>query len=47
MFDFVKMEEDILKQWNDMDIFKLVQDSTKGRPVYTFLEGPPTAISMS
>jgi len=47
MFDFVQMEQDILQKWKDLDLFKLIQESTKGRPMYTFLEGPPTAKKLS
>ena len=32
MFDFVKMEQDILQKWKDLDLFRLIQESTKGHP---------------
>ncbi len=43
MLNFPKLEEDILRYWQENEIFKktLAKDSPKGS--FTFYEGPPTA----
>ena len=42
--DFVKMEEDLLKQWYDKGIVKkYLNKNTKAKKKFTFLDGPITA----
>src|SRR3989344_4054913 len=41
--DFPRMEEDILKFWEDNKIFEKSLEKTKGKEKYVFFEGPPTA----
>ena len=36
-------EPDILKKWEEMDIYKVVQEKTKGRPQFILHDGPPYA----
>lgn len=36
-------EPQILKFWNDIDIYRLVQEKTKGRPKFILHDGPPYA----
>ncbi|CAM3601384.1 isoleucine--tRNA ligase [Deinococcus frigens] len=40
---FPALEEATLKWWNDKKIFERSLEGTRGGPVYTFYEGPPTA----
>ena len=42
-FSHPKLEEELVKFWNDNDIFHKVLKSREGRPEYIFFEGPPTA----
>ena len=42
-FSHPRLEEDIIKYWNDNDIFAKVQKLREGCPEYIFYEGPPTA----
>ena len=41
--DFVPREEEVLRFWEENDIFKKTVKKNEGRPVYTFFDGPPTA----
>jgi len=41
--DFVKLEEEILKFWEDNKIFEKSLNQTKGGAPYTFYDGPPFA----
>ncbi|MFX3622626.1 MAG: isoleucine--tRNA ligase [Ectobacillus sp.] len=38
-----KREPDIQKKWADIDIYKKVQERTKGRPLFVLHDGPPYA----
>ncbi|MDA1475624.1 isoleucine--tRNA ligase [Bacillus changyiensis] len=38
-----KREPEIQQKWEDMDIYRLVQERTKGRPMYVLHDGPPYA----
>ena len=38
-----KREPDMQKQWEEMDIYKKVQERTKGRPMFVLHDGPPYA----
>ncbi|WP_019242384.1 MULTISPECIES: isoleucine--tRNA ligase [Bacillus] len=38
-----KREPDMQKTWEEMDIYKKVQDRTKGRPMFVLHDGPPYA----
>jgi isoleucyl-tRNA synthetase len=41
--NFVSMEEDILKFWEQNDIFKKSEEQSKDREKFTLFDGPPTA----
>ncbi|MCR5256317.1 MAG: isoleucine--tRNA ligase, partial [Acetatifactor sp.] len=41
--NFVDREKEVLKFWNENDIFEKSMDSRKEGPTYTFYDGPPTA----
>ncbi len=41
-FKYPKLENDILKFWDENDIFSKSMEIRKGSDVYTFYEGPPT-----
>ena len=41
--DFPRLEEEVLKFWKDRRIFQRSLEARKGRPQFTFYEGPPTA----
>ncbi len=41
--DFVEREQEVLKFWNDNEIFKKSNENRAGCPKYTWYEGPPTA----
>ncbi len=41
--EFVEREDEILKQWEENQIFQKTLDARKGAPEFTFYEGPPTA----
>ena len=41
--DFVGREKEVLKFWQDNDVFKQSMKIREGSPVYTFYDGPPTA----
>ena len=38
-----KREPDMQKAWEEMDIYKKVQNRTKGRPMFVLHDGPPYA----
>lgn len=38
-----KREPELQKKWEEMDIYKLVQERTKGRPLFVLHDGPPYA----
>jgi isoleucyl-tRNA synthetase len=38
-----KREPEIQKKWDEMDIYKKVQERTKGRPLFILHDGPPYA----
>ncbi|KAF7458752.1 isoleucyl-tRNA synthetase family protein [Cryptosporidium felis] len=44
--DFAKLEEEILEYWRKIDILKLILDKTRGRPNYSFYDGPPFATGL-
>ncbi|MBC7081640.1 MAG: isoleucine--tRNA ligase [Thermoplasmatales archaeon] len=44
--NYPKMEEEILKYWNEHEIFKKSIEKRKGEKKFVFLEGPPTANGM-
>ncbi|MBO5199100.1 MAG: isoleucine--tRNA ligase [Lachnospiraceae bacterium] len=41
--NFVEREKQVLKFWNENEIFKKSMDTRKEGPTYTFYDGPPTA----
>ena len=41
--NFVEREEQVLKFWNDNDIFEKSIELRKNSPEFTFYDGPPTA----
>ena len=41
--NFVPREEEILKFWQDNEIFKKSVKESEGKPEFTFFDGPPTA----
>ena len=41
--NFVDREQEVLKFWNENDIFKKSMEEREGHPNYTFYDGPPTA----
>ncbi len=43
MPDFVRMEEDILKYWQEKNCFEALRDKNKDNPTYVFVDGPITA----
>ena len=40
---FIDIELDLLKKWEEIDLYNKIQEQTKDYPPYVFLEGPPTA----
>jgi len=42
-FSHPKLEQDLIKSWNENDIFNKVLKHREGQPEYIFFEGPPTA----
>jgi isoleucyl-tRNA synthetase len=44
--NFPKEEERILKQWDDINAFRRQVELSKGRPPYTFYDGPPFATGL-
>ena len=41
--DFLAREKEVIKFWNENDIFKKSMKNREGQPVWTFFDGPPTA----
>lgn len=41
--DFVPREQEVLKFWKENKIFEKSVEQSKGKPAYTFFDGPPTA----
>lgn len=41
--NFVDREKEVLKYWNDNNIFKKSLEQRKGNEIFTFYDGPPTA----
>ena len=41
--DFTGREKEVLKFWNENDIFRKSIETREGCPTYTFYDGPPTA----
>jgi isoleucyl-tRNA synthetase len=41
--DLVKREPEILKHWEEIDLYRLIRDSSKDRPRYMLHDGPPYA----
>ena len=41
--DFPKTEAEILKFWKEIDAFQTSLKQSKGKPQYTFYDGPPFA----
>ncbi|KAF4524980.1 hypothetical protein B566_EDAN011908 [Ephemera danica] len=44
--DFPKEEENVLKLWKDLDAFQSCLKQSKGKPKYTFYDGPPFATGL-
>ncbi|CUV05324.1 unnamed protein product [Cryptosporidium hominis] len=44
--DFPKLEEEVLEYWRKINILKLTLEKTKGRPNYSFYDGPPFATGL-
>ena len=44
--NFPEEEEKVLKYWQDIDAFKKQLEITKGKPLYTFYDGPPFATGL-
>ena len=44
--DFVKEEEKILELWKNIDAFQNCLKQSKGKPRYTFYDGPPFATGL-
>ena len=41
--DFVPREKEVLEFWKENHIFEKSVEQSKGKPAYTFFDGPPTA----
>jgi isoleucyl-tRNA synthetase len=44
--NFPQEEEKVLKYWQDIDAFKKQLELTKGKPQFTFYDGPPFATGL-
>ncbi|XP_074644579.1 isoleucine--tRNA ligase, cytoplasmic-like isoform X2 [Tubulanus polymorphus] len=44
--NFPKAEEEILQLWNELDVFQSCLKQSKGKPRYTFYDGPPFATGL-
>ena len=44
--NFVEIEMEMLQKWQQLNLFKKIQDKNKNKKPYVFLEGPPTANGM-
>ena len=42
-FNLPELELEILKYWNEGNIFKLTLEESKNRPIFNFYDGPPFA----
>jgi isoleucyl-tRNA synthetase len=45
-FDLAKINQDILKKWDEEDLFHKSMDIREGHPSFVFYEGPPSANGM-
>lgn len=45
-FSFVDMEHEVLKFWNERDVFHRSVDATSGKKPYIFYDGPPFATGL-
>ncbi len=45
-FSFVDMEHEILRYWDDQDVFQRTLDNTRGKKPYIFYDGPPFATGL-
>ena len=41
--DFLAREKEVIKFWNDNDIFQKSMKNREGQEVWSFYDGPPTA----
>ena len=41
--NFVEREKGVRKFWEDNQIFEKTVEARRGKPTYTFFDGPPTA----
>ena len=41
--DFLAREKEVIKFWNENDIFQKSMKNREGQQVWTFFDGPPTA----
>jgi isoleucyl-tRNA synthetase len=41
--NLVQREPEILKEWEEQDVYRAIRDSSKGRPLYILHDGPPYA----
>ena len=44
--NFPEEEEKVLKYWQEIDAFQKQLELTKGKPLYTFYDGPPFATGL-
>ncbi len=44
--NFPEEEEKVLKYWQEIDAFHKQMELTKGKPLYTFYDGPPFATGL-
>ena len=45
--DLPKVDQDILSRWNELNAFQRQLELSRGRPLYTFCDGPPFATGIS
>ena len=43
MYDFVKNEQEVLKFWENKNIFEKLREKNKGKKKWSFIDGPITA----
>lgn len=41
--DFIQLEHQTLKYWDEIDAFKTLRSLHKGKPYWSFIDGPITA----
>ena len=41
--DYAALAEEILREWNEKDVFEKSMTTREGQPTFTFYEGPPSA----